>query len=305
MYTPTLPELKPNQSLKMYLDLLVGRIKTNQYFDYDFVTQFTKPNCLTIHTTPITGSELRWAEKIFKLYDGETRNCDDILVLLLDHLKENWFIGKYRYIWAKYEPADEKLLCWAFTWKSFFKVLLGHTHLKDKAKSEWDPAVLKSDILLQQFIDQNGFFLSVWNWDIAIAKNACDFCFEIFDRFIIFQDYKTKKLYMKDNTTGNIEYIWGRKKWWPQMIGLLDYFVQNNKLSITLNEFAELFMTTKYETKKNKPEASALSVHTRAMKDLLKRNFNISDWEKFFTTEDNILTFKQAVSKKDYCWVKR
>lgn len=85
------------------------------------------------------------------------------------------------------------------------------------------------------------------------------------------------------------------------MIGLLEYFVQNNKLSITLNEFAELFRTTKYETKKNKPEASALSVHTRAMKDLLKRNFNISDWEKFFTTENNILTLKQTVSKKDYC----
>ncbi len=289
----------------MYLDLLVGRIETTLYFDYEFVAQFTKPNCLTIHTAPITGSELLWAEKIFKLYDGETRNCDDILVLLLDHLMENWFIGKYRYIWAKYEPADELLQCWAFTWKSFFNIFSSHSHLKYKAKSDWDPAVLKSDVLPQQFIDRNGFFLSVWNWDIAISKEACDFSFEIFDRFVIYQDYKTKKIYMKDNNTGIIEYIWGRKKWWPQMIGLLEYFVQNGKLSISLNEFAELFRTTKYETKKNKPEASALAVHTRAMKDVLKRNFNINDWEQYFTTDNNILTLKQTVTKREYCSVKR
>ncbi len=302
----TFPLLTRGKTLKYYLDILIPQIKSETYFDYNFVTEFTRPTWLKwLISVPITWAELYWAKKIFWLYDWESRNCDDMLTILLDYLVETGFLGRYDYLGAEYLSTDQLKICSAFLWKTFHNVFKPHGTLEYKAISTWTKGAINDTVLSHQFIDENWYFLGVWNWEIIVSEEACDFCFDLFGRFVIFQDFKTKKLYMKDNITWTIKYIWGRKKLWPQMIGSLEYLIQNNKLSIGINEFAELFRPIKYTIKKNKPETSALEDFTRGMKDILWRNFGISDWEQFFNTDDGILTLKQTVSKKDYCWVKR
>lgn len=301
----TFPLLTQGKTLKNYLDKLIPQIKGKTYFDYNFVTEFTRPNWLKwLISPPITWAELCWAEKIFWLYDWESRNCDDMLTIFLDYLVETGFLGRYDYHGAEYLSIDQLKICKAFLWKTFLNVFKPHGTLKYKAIGSWTKGAIHDEVLSHQFIDENWYFLGVWNWEIIISEEACDFCYDLCGRFVIFQDFKSKILYMKDNITWKIKSLKNRKVWWPNILKFLEYLLDKDKLSININEFAELTRTQIYKTHTSKPEATALSNFTRTFQHILVEDFGIEDWEQYFSI-DNGLTLKQNISKKDYCWVKR
>lgn len=250
------PSHPKNQTRYNYLvSLLLKKIgtNTNTYLDYDFVCNFTIPNCWEIHTADpsfqIVSTKDTFIRRVFNYLSSTPREYDDCISVLLDSLVASGFLESYQYIWWPFTETVHHWCCHK-TYYDFFDTI--NKSLLFHAQSHWGSAQLKTlSFDTDQFIDSHGFILWVGKWETRISVDACEFTRNVGPKVQFYRDYRTKKLYMRNRETGAEVYIGRRKKWYPDIFLILDELLNDRKNWITNYEITELLERREIKYVKN------------------------------------------------------
>lgn len=211
------------------------------YFDYDFISQFTKPWCSNIQMllpNPLpSGREIMLAQKIYELGMGSIQSIDDFVDLILSVLQKSWFIASVKYLWGDFDPRDKKKLLANYSWKTFKEIFARYPVLAT-ATSHWDKKLTWTLLLNKNFIDLNGFMLGVWTWDITIAKNAYHWMVDLGDDVLMYEDINHRYWIVDIHKKGNEPFEFtGKEEFIEDIKRIVEiYKEKSDSEGISLNE---------------------------------------------------------------------
>lgn len=231
------------------VELIVNRLgKTSSvYFDYDFVCNFTLPDCREIVSVDpgfqIVPDLPTLRQRIFDRLSVQPKKCDDFLDVVLDALVISWFLASYKYIWGPF-----------IMWEKIHPLLLDKTFrdlfspvpdLLHQAEALWGTHKIDEAIYDSQYIDSHGFILGVGNWDIILADTASEFIRNISPEVQFYKDFKTKKVFIKNRITGAETDITRRKIWSNDMFKIFSHLFCSDIRKIDVYEITELLRVKK------------------------------------------------------------